>query len=181
MEYRSSDANGQPLFGAGCMRAFRRSCRRRTQVSNIAPLPHAERVTLTRCDHRQRDQRRVRQYAAPAGHAVIGARPYVPRDWADDRQRLQAAGRAGRRWPVEEDLRLAKTRPGRQPHAPASRTPIRAQATPGRSLTRAATRREPEPPAESHDQRGSCHTPRISRAAGEAQVTLLSPGPVLQG
>ena len=30
-------------------------------------------------------------YAAPAGHAIIGARLYVPRDWADDRQRRQAS------------------------------------------------------------------------------------------
>ena len=33
-------------------------------------------------------------YAAPAGHAVIGARLYVPRDWADDR-----AAASGRRHP----------------------------------------------------------------------------------
>ena len=31
-------------------------------------------------------------YAAPAGHAVIEARLYVPKDWADDHQRCQAAG-----------------------------------------------------------------------------------------
>ena len=29
-------------------------------------------------------------YAAPAGHAVIEARLYVPKDWADDHQRCQA-------------------------------------------------------------------------------------------
>ena len=39
-------------------------------------------------------------YAAPAGHAVIGARLYVPRDWADDRQRRQAAG-------IPDDLEFA--------------------------------------------------------------------------
>ena len=39
-------------------------------------------------------------YATTAGHAVIGARPYVPRDWADDRQRRQAAG-------IPEDLEFA--------------------------------------------------------------------------
>jgi SRSO17 transposase len=39
-------------------------------------------------------------YAAPAGHAVIGARLYVPRDWADDRQRRQAAG-------IPDDLEVA--------------------------------------------------------------------------
>jgi SRSO17 transposase len=31
-------------------------------------------------------------YAAPGGHAVIEARLYVPKDWADDHQRCQAAG-----------------------------------------------------------------------------------------
>jgi SRSO17 transposase len=31
-------------------------------------------------------------YAAPAGHAVIGARLYVPRGWAEDRERCRAAG-----------------------------------------------------------------------------------------
>ncbi len=31
-------------------------------------------------------------YAAPAGHAIIAARPYVPKDWADDSQRRRAAG-----------------------------------------------------------------------------------------
>jgi SRSO17 transposase len=31
-------------------------------------------------------------YAAPAGHAVIEARLYVPKDWADDRERRRAAG-----------------------------------------------------------------------------------------
>ena len=31
-------------------------------------------------------------YAAPAGHAVIGARLYVPQDWAGDRERRRAAG-----------------------------------------------------------------------------------------
>jgi SRSO17 transposase len=39
-------------------------------------------------------------YAAAAGHAVIGARLYVPRDWADDRQRRQAAG-------IPDDLEFA--------------------------------------------------------------------------
>lgn len=34
-------------------------------------------------------------YAAPAGHAVIEARLYVPRDWADDHQRRRAAGIPG--------------------------------------------------------------------------------------
>ena len=34
-------------------------------------------------------------YAAPAGHAVIEARLYVPRDWAGDRERCQAAGLPG--------------------------------------------------------------------------------------
>jgi SRSO17 transposase len=34
-------------------------------------------------------------YAAPAGHAVIGARLYVPRDWADDSERRAAAGIPG--------------------------------------------------------------------------------------
>src|SRR5262249_39576449 len=34
-------------------------------------------------------------YAAPAGHAVIEARLYVPRDWADDRERCRAAGIPG--------------------------------------------------------------------------------------
>ena len=31
-------------------------------------------------------------YAAPAGHAIIAARLYVPGDWADDRERRAAAG-----------------------------------------------------------------------------------------
>jgi SRSO17 transposase len=31
-------------------------------------------------------------YAAPAGHAIIAARLYVPKDWAGDQQRRQAAG-----------------------------------------------------------------------------------------
>jgi SRSO17 transposase len=31
-------------------------------------------------------------YAAPAGHAIIAARLYVPREWAGDQQRCQAAG-----------------------------------------------------------------------------------------
>lgn len=34
-------------------------------------------------------------YAAPAGHAVIEARLYVPGDWAGDRHRCQAAGIPG--------------------------------------------------------------------------------------
>src|SRR5262245_12052423 len=34
-------------------------------------------------------------YAGPAGHAVIEARLYVPRDWADDRERCRAAGIPG--------------------------------------------------------------------------------------
>jgi SRSO17 transposase len=34
-------------------------------------------------------------YAAPAGHAIIEARLYVPRDWADDRERRRAAGIPG--------------------------------------------------------------------------------------
>jgi SRSO17 transposase len=33
--------------------------------------------------------------AAPAGHAVVGARLYVPRDWADDQERRRAAGIPG--------------------------------------------------------------------------------------
>jgi SRSO17 transposase len=39
-------------------------------------------------------------YAAPAGHAIIGAQLYVPRDWADDRQRRRAAG-------IPDDLEFA--------------------------------------------------------------------------
>ena len=39
-------------------------------------------------------------YAAAAGHAVIGARLYVPRDWADDRQRRHAAS-------IPDDLEFA--------------------------------------------------------------------------
>ena len=39
-------------------------------------------------------------YAAPAGHAVIGARLYVPRDWAGDSGRRAAAG-------IPEDLEFA--------------------------------------------------------------------------
>ena len=39
-------------------------------------------------------------YVVPAGHAVIAARPYVPRDWADDSQRRAAAG-------IPEDLEFA--------------------------------------------------------------------------
>jgi SRSO17 transposase len=31
-------------------------------------------------------------YAAPAGHAIIGARLYVPRDWAEGSERRRAAG-----------------------------------------------------------------------------------------
>src|SRR6266480_2433332 len=31
-------------------------------------------------------------YAAPSGHAVVSARLYVPRDWADDSGRRAAAG-----------------------------------------------------------------------------------------
>ena len=42
-------------------------------------------------------------YAAPAGHAIIGARLYVPRDWADDGGRRAAAG-------IPEDLEF-KTKP----------------------------------------------------------------------
>ena len=42
-------------------------------------------------------------YAAPAGHAVIAARLYVPRDWADDRERRRAAG-------IPDDLEF-KTKP----------------------------------------------------------------------
>jgi SRSO17 transposase len=42
-------------------------------------------------------------YAAPAGHVVIGARLYVPKDWAEDRDRCQAAG-------IPEDLEF-KTKP----------------------------------------------------------------------
>jgi SRSO17 transposase len=34
-------------------------------------------------------------YGAPAGHAVIEARLYVPRDWADDSERRRAAGIPG--------------------------------------------------------------------------------------
>ena len=34
-------------------------------------------------------------YAAPAGHAVIDARPYVPADWASDRDRRRRAGIPG--------------------------------------------------------------------------------------
>lgn len=34
-------------------------------------------------------------YAAPAGHAVIEARLYVPKSWAGDRERCQAAGIPG--------------------------------------------------------------------------------------
>jgi SRSO17 transposase len=39
-------------------------------------------------------------YAAPAGHAVIEARLYVPKDWAGDRERRCAAG-------IPEDLKFA--------------------------------------------------------------------------
>jgi SRSO17 transposase len=39
-------------------------------------------------------------YAAPAGHAVIEARLYVPKDWADDRHRCRAAG-------IPDDLEFA--------------------------------------------------------------------------
>jgi SRSO17 transposase len=39
-------------------------------------------------------------YAALAGHAVVSARLYVPKDWADDRERCQAAG-------IPEDLKFA--------------------------------------------------------------------------
>jgi SRSO17 transposase len=39
-------------------------------------------------------------YAAPAGHAVIAARLYVPADWAGDRDRRHAAG-------IPEDLEFA--------------------------------------------------------------------------
>jgi len=42
-------------------------------------------------------------YAAPAGHAVVEARLYVPKDWADDRERRCAAG-------IPEDLEF-KTKP----------------------------------------------------------------------
>src|SRR5690348_3546850 len=31
-------------------------------------------------------------YAAPAGHAIIAARLYVPKSWADDQERRRAAG-----------------------------------------------------------------------------------------
>jgi len=34
-------------------------------------------------------------YAAPAGHAVVEARLYVPKDWAGDRERRRAAGIPG--------------------------------------------------------------------------------------
>src|SRR6266487_3074793 len=34
-------------------------------------------------------------YAVPAGHAIIAARLYVPRDWADDSERRAAAGIPG--------------------------------------------------------------------------------------
>jgi SRSO17 transposase len=39
-------------------------------------------------------------YAAPAGHAVIAARLYVPKDWADDSGRRAAAG-------IPDDLKFA--------------------------------------------------------------------------
>ena len=39
-------------------------------------------------------------YAAPAGHAIIGARLYMPKDWAEDRERRRAAG-------IPEDLEFA--------------------------------------------------------------------------
>jgi SRSO17 transposase len=39
-------------------------------------------------------------YAAPAGHAVVSARLYLPQDWAGDRRRRQAAG-------IPEDLTFA--------------------------------------------------------------------------
>jgi SRSO17 transposase len=39
-------------------------------------------------------------YAAPAGHAVIAARLYVPKDWAGDRDRCRAAG-------IPDDLEFA--------------------------------------------------------------------------
>jgi SRSO17 transposase len=39
-------------------------------------------------------------YAAPAGHAIIAARLYVPGDWADDSERRAAAG-------IPEDLEFA--------------------------------------------------------------------------
>lgn len=42
-------------------------------------------------------------YAAPAGHAIIEARLYVPRDWADDRERRRASG-------IPDDLEF-KTKP----------------------------------------------------------------------
>ena len=42
-------------------------------------------------------------YAAPAGHAVVEARLYVPKGWAGDRQRCQAAG-------IPENLEF-KTKP----------------------------------------------------------------------
>jgi DDE superfamily endonuclease len=42
-------------------------------------------------------------YAAPAGHAIIGARLYVPRGWAGDRERRLAAG-------IPDDLPF-KTKP----------------------------------------------------------------------
>ena len=39
-------------------------------------------------------------YAAPAGHAIIAARLYVPKDWAGDQERRHAAG-------IPEDLEFA--------------------------------------------------------------------------
>lgn len=42
-------------------------------------------------------------YAAPAGHAIIAARLYVPKGWADDRERRRAAG-------IPEDLTF-RTKP----------------------------------------------------------------------
>jgi SRSO17 transposase len=39
-------------------------------------------------------------YAAPAGHAVLAARLYVPKDWAEDSERRAAAG-------IPEDLEFA--------------------------------------------------------------------------
>ena len=54
-------------------------------------------------------------YAAPAGHAVIGARLYVPRDWADDRQRRQAAG-------IPDDLQFATKPVARGPGRAATRS-----------------------------------------------------------